>query len=341
MLEKIEQNWLRYRGSLRPAAGALLYVHLAYFGGAALILSLKPLLMVFGTLAIAHGMVIASYLIHECGHNSLFKVPRHNAMLGSALNWLTGGCYGTYEDLRAMHMRHHVDNADVIGFDHREYLARHPVQLAVARVLEWLYIPAVELLMHGMLMLAPFVFPEKRDQRLRVVKIIAIRFSLLLALFWYSPIAFACYLAAYGIFLTALRFMDALQHNYDLVLASAGADGEIRRGDREYEQSHTFSNPVSLRHPWLNLVTLNFGYHNAHHARPTTPWHELPRLHESLYGKNATCVIPFGRQLASFHRNRVARVMGDDSESRADRYAQRLRDGSAVGASGVSFLTPF
>ncbi|SEO54921.1 Fatty acid desaturase [Nitrosovibrio sp. Nv6] len=341
MFNRIEKTYFRHKGGLRPSIFALLYCQLAYFGGAALILSLNPVLMVMGTLAMAHGMVIASYMIHECGHNALFKSPRHNAMVGSALNWLSGGCYGSYEDLRSVHMRHHVDRADVIGFDYRGYLARHPIQLKIVETLEWLYVPAVEFLMHGALVLAPFLFTEKKDQRSRMIRIVIVRSSLLLALFLYSPIAFVCYLLAYAILVTILRFMDALQHNYDIVMESGSTSDPIkRRGDRDYEQAHTFSNLISTRYPWLNLITLNFGYHNAHHSRPTAPWHELPKLHEALYGNKADIVIPFRKQLASFHKCRVARVLGDSGETQGNRFAQRLWDGSAVGASGVSFLTP-
>lgn len=341
MFDRIEKTYFRHKGGLRPGILALLYCQLTYFGGAALILSLNPVLMTVGTLAMAHGMVIASYMIHECGHNALFKSSHHNALVGRALNWLAGGCYGTYEDLRKAHMKHHVDNADVGVLDYRGYLARHPVQLKIVEALEWLYVPAVELLMHGALIFAPFLLEEKKDQRLRMIGIITVRFGLLVALFLYSPIALACYFMAYAILVTVLRFMDALQHNYDSVVSSAsGADSTKRRGDRDYEQSHTFSNLISTRHPWLNLLTLNFGYHNAHHSRPTTPWHELPKLHEALYGNEANIVIPFGRQLSSFHKGRVARVLGDMSETQGNRFAQRLQDGSAVGASGVSFLTP-
>jgi acyl-lipid omega-6 desaturase (Delta-12 desaturase) len=342
MINRIEKIWFRYQGSLLPNISALLYCALTYFGGAVLILSLNPVLMTIGTLAMAHGMVIASYMIHDCGHNALFKLPRHNALMGGALNWLTGGCYGTYGDLRTNHMHHHVDNADVMTLDYRGYLTSHPVQRKIVEVLEWLYVPAVEFIMHGVLMLAPFVFKEKKDQRFRITKVIVIRFSLLLAIFLYSPMAYVCYLLAYVIMLTVLRFMDSLQHNYGVVLALAG-DPELtkHRGDRDYEESHTFSNLVSIRHPWLNLLTLNFGYHNAHHTRPTTPWHALPKLHQALYGNDASVVIPFRKQLSSFHKGRVARVFGDDSEAQGNRFAQRLQDGSAVGISGVSFLTPF
>ena len=342
MINRLEKKWFRYTGSLRPSASALLYCQLTYFGGAALILSLNPVLMTIGTLAMAHGMVIAAYMIHECGHNAVFKSPRHNALLGGALNWLTGGCYGTYEDLRAHHMRHHVDNADSVTFDYRDYLARHPVQFKIVKALEWLYVPVVEFLMHAVLIFAPFIFKEKKDQRPRVIGIIVVRFSLLLAVFLYSPIAYACYLLAYAIFLTVLRFMDALQHNYDFAMTLDNNSELIKhKGDRNYEQSHTFSNPVSIHYPWLNLLILNFGYHNAHHSRPTTPWHELPELHKVLYGNQAAFVIPFRKQLLSFHKNRVARVIGDDSETQGNQFAQRLQNGSAVGANGVSFLTPF
>lgn len=343
MINSIEKTWFRHQGSLLPNISALFYCHLAYFGGAGLILSLNPVLMAAGTLAMAHGMVIAAYLIHDCGHNTLFKLPRHNAMMGKALNWLTGGCYGTYGDLRTAHMHHHVDNADVTTLDYRGYLARHPVQRKIVEMLEWLYVPAVEWIMHGVLILAPFVFKEKKDQRLRVTRVAVIRFGLLLALFLYSPMACLCYLLAYTILLTVLRFMDAFQHNYGVVALALADEAELikHRGDRDYEQSHTFSNLISIRHPWLNLLTLNFGYHNAHHARPTTPWHMLPTLHQALYGNDTSVVIPFRKQLSSFHKNRVARVLGDDSEMQGNRFAQCLWKGSAVGVGGVSFLTPF
>ena len=33
----------------------------------------------------------------------------------------------------------------------------------------------------------------------------------------------------------------------------------------------------------LNLLLLNFSYHNAHHERPIEPWYRLPALHARLY----------------------------------------------------------
>lgn len=341
MLNQIEKSYFRYQGSLRSSLLALLYCQLAYFGGFALILSLNPVLMVIGTLFLSHGMVIASYLIHDCAHNALFILPRYNALVGSVLNWLAGGCYGRFEDVRKQHMMHHVDKADVIEFDYRDYLVRHPIQRRTVEILEWLYVPAVEFIMHSMLIFAPFIFDDKKNQQLRTAGIIVIRFSALLALFIYSPIAFACYLFAIIIHLTILRFMDALQHNYAIVSLLDNRSDLIKyRGDRDYEHTHTFSNPISMKYPLLNLLTLNFGYHNAHHARPTVPWYELPKLHRSLYGVKSAVVVPFRKQLLCFHRNRVIRVMGDLSETQRKRFAQRLHSGNAVGVNGASFLTP-
>jgi fatty acid desaturase len=337
MINKLEKKWFRSEGGLIPNMAALAYCHLAFLGGGALIFSLEPAWMALGTLVLAHGMVIAAYMIHDCAHNAVFRLPRHNAAFGRALSWLTGGCYATYEDIRATHMRHHVENSDATGFDYRVPLIRYPLLRRVVEAAEWFYVPAVELLMHAMLILAPFLFEERRAQRRRVTAITVVRFGLLAAVFLYSPWACLCYLLAYLLFMTVLRFMDALQHNYgDDMEGDAG-----HKGDRAYEQSHTFSNPVSLRYPWLNLLTLNFGYHNAHHARPTAPWHTLPSLHSALHGGDAPAVIPFRKQLASFHRNRIARIWGDASETQGVRFLGRLHEGRAVGVNGVSFLTPF
>jgi fatty acid desaturase len=106
--------------------------------------------------------------------------------------------------------------------------------------------------------------------------------------------------------------------------------------DQRYEQENTFSNLISYRYPWINLLTLNFGYHNAHHHRPSVPWYRLPTLHEGVFGEQTRAVLPLSELLRTWHRNRVRRVLSDDygkpgqGPGRADNY---------VGAHGVSFLT--
>jgi fatty acid desaturase len=106
--------------------------------------------------------------------------------------------------------------------------------------------------------------------------------------------------------------------------------------DRAYEQGNTYSNLVSDRFSWLNTVTLNFGYHNAHHHRPSLPWWRLPALHRELYGEQSLAVLPVRELLATWHRNRVRRVYAEDYGAMG---AGPDRAASFVGAHGVSFLT--
>jgi fatty acid desaturase len=103
-----------------------------------------------------------------------------------------------------------------------------------------------------------------------------------------------------------------------------------------YEQDNTYSNLVSTRHPWLNLLVLNFGFHNAHHHRASVPWYRLPALHRHLYGEHSRSVMPLPELLSSWHRNRVRRVCADDYGGVGDGPG---RADSFIGAHGVSFLT--
>ena len=51
-------------------------------------------------------MTIAAYLIHECGHNLVFKSGKGTMRAWVAvLSWICGAAYGTYEDMRYKHFR--------------------------------------------------------------------------------------------------------------------------------------------------------------------------------------------------------------------------------------------
>jgi fatty acid desaturase len=330
---------LRHPDAMLPTFTAGGYAALAWAGGLALLITAgHPLVLAGATLLLAHGMVIAAYMLHESAHNAVFRKPEHNARLGRALNWLTGGCYGRYEDVRHKHMRHHVDNADVVAFDYRGFLQRHPRLLRLVQALEWAYIPGVELLMHALQIVTPFTDPERRGQRGRVLRVLAVRGGAFALLAVFAPVAAALYVVAYLLFLTVLRFMDAFQHNFELLVGLDQKTPAPRKGDRAYEQAHTFSNPVSLRWPLLNALTLNFAYHNAHHEKPTLPWYRLPRLHADAFSDQPDAVIPFRQQLLAYHRNRVPRVLAQDS---GEDYRDRMEHADGVGAAGVSFLTAF
>ena len=327
--------WFRYPDGPAPNAAALAYVVVGYGAGLAGMAARAWTVNVFATLWFAHALVIAAYLVHECAHNTIFAGNRWNARLGALLLWVTGACYGRYEDIRHKHFRHHVDRADVVAFDFRRSLARYPWRLRLLQALEWAYIPAVDIMMHALVIVLPFRHASRRDRRGHVLAVLAVRATLFAWIGTISIKALALYALAYLLFLHVMRFMDAHQHTYEVLETLERPRGpQDDRFDRDYEQRNTFSNPISLRRPWINLLTLNFGYHNAHHVRPTAPWYRLPTLHRELFSADPQQVLPFHNLVASYHRHRVTRILNGDSPDMIVGDGRRF-----IGVVGVSFLT--
>ena len=320
------------------------YAVVAYGFGFVGLLQEAAWVNVVATVLLAHAMTIAAYLIHECGHNLIFVRSHHNAMLGRAMSWLCGAAYGTYEDIRYKHFRHHVDNDDVVWFDYDKFFDKHPLITTVTRWLEWLYIPAHDLIMHAVMVFTSFVIPQRREQRARNVTVIIIRGGLFVALALLAPKAAVLYVVAYLLMMHVLRFMDSVQHDYSYNTTLFETSASPHKGDKEWEQEHTFSNPLSLRFPWLNWLTLNFGYHNAHHANMNLPFFRLPQLHLELTGNDPEEVVPFRSQLKLYHRNRVARIYNPqpDDYPQGRKYLRTAQTGiGPVGGNAASFLTSF
>jgi fatty acid desaturase len=166
--------------------------------------------------------------------------------------------------------------------------------------------------------------------------VLLVRGGLLVGLGVWSMKALLLYCVAYGLLLHVLNFFDAFHHTFEQFFVEADQPVPLQARDRNYEQVHTYSNVISRRYGWLNLLNLNFGYHNAHHQRASVPWYRLPAYHRSLYGVEVPAVMPLTELLRSWHRHRVRRVASDDygvpgsGPGRADGF---------VGAHGVSFLT--
>ena len=155
--------------------GALIYVLIAYVLGLWGLFSANWLINTAAVLWLAHAMTIAAYLIHECGHNTIFRSNQVNANLGRFLNWICGSCYGTFEDIRYKHFRHHMDNDDSVWFVYEDFFKKHPWLARGIEWFEWAYVPAHEFLMHGIMMFSAFIIPQRRDQRLRQLIVIMIR----------------------------------------------------------------------------------------------------------------------------------------------------------------------
>lgn len=291
-----------------------------------------------GFLLTSLALVWSAYFLHEFAHYAIFRSPDANRRWGTLMTWINGSCIARFDELRRKHMRHHVERADVITFDVQAFVRQAPA--AVRRTvlaLEWLYFPAVEFLVRGFVIRRAWL--KGGRTRVRLLLVLAVRSAGFGLLAGVSLPALLLYFAAYLVMVTALRFADCFQHTYK----AYPIDDERPLPpemipDKVYEQANTYSNIVGLQNAWLNLIWLNFGYHNAHHEKPVAPWHQLPALHRELYGERYAQVVTMPELLKAFHRHRVRRVLSPD-------YGQVLpprtpgRADGFVGAVGVSFLT--
>ncbi len=319
-----------------PNAVMIAYTFGGWACGVWLLTRPEILLNMAGVLLTAHTLVCSGYMIHECAHQNVFARIASNDRLGMLLGWLNGACLADYQRLKIKHLRHHTDRLDVVTFDYRAVLKRLPWIRRPVLVLEWAYVPVVELLMRAMVIVSPCRNGTLRD-RVRTLGLLAVRVAFWVALALVSVKAVVLYGLAYFMFLHVLRFMDAFQHTYEVFpsLSLSPAPADPRR-TRQYEYQNTYSNLLTVRWPWLNLLVLNFPYHNAHHTKTGVPWYALPALHRELYGAQDPQVIPCRELIVNYHRHRVRRVMAEDYGSVAD---GRERASGFLGAVGVSFLT--
>jgi len=208
---RIRQAWPNLLASTYALAGWML--------GIWLLTRPEAWLNAAGVLLTAHALVCSAYLIHDCAHQAVFAGASANDHLGVLMSWINGACVASYSGLKKKHLRHHSDRLDVVTFDYRSALQRAPAWMRRAVLaLEWAYVPAVELLMRGMVIAAPFSCGTPAA-RLRVLAIVAVRLALLAALAMVSVKALLLYALAYLLFLTVLRFMDAFQHTYELFVS--------------------------------------------------------------------------------------------------------------------------
>ena len=148
-MEKLS-SYFRFEDALIPNTIAWIYILAAYIIGFSAIMSDALVYNLAGTVLLAHSMVISAYFIHECAHDSLFKKNRHNRLFGEIFLWISGASYSDYEAVRHKHVRHHMDRADIVSFDFRTRLLEYPKLLKVIQALEWMYIPALEIMMHAL-----------------------------------------------------------------------------------------------------------------------------------------------------------------------------------------------
>jgi len=344
-ISKLSSNSLfRHADGVIPNMLAILYAVGGYGVGLALC-GLGGGWWPVGVLLLASSLVVAAFLIHECTHQTLFAVPNQegepdrHVQLATALAWITGACYSDYRRIRDKHLRHHVERADIVALDYRALLGRHPLLRRLVEIGQWLCLPAVELLFHALVLVRPFmaaIAPASGASwscwRCAPVVLRLVRPRRLVA--------------AGGLYagLPVVPHGDGLHGRLPAPVPVAGGAGCGARPvptldrtrfpagyfSRDYEDS-TPLQPHKRRFPVLNLLVLNFCYHNVHHRRPTEPWYRLPVLERTVSrGPGRRRVVPFAVQLRDFFRYRVARVMAPAADHPGS---------DNTGAAGVSFLT--
>ena len=326
----------RDRTDARAHGMVLSYVFLGWLGSFALMASRSVAFDILGTLLCAHTMLLAAYLLHEAAHQTLFISRRANQWVGEAVNCIASSGCASFERIRHLHVRHHVDRADLVCFDFKDLMCRRPLLRRTLQVFEWAYIPAVEILMHLQVLVRPIFVRSQRIHLPRVLFMLAARVALLVLLASWSLRATLLYGLAVALELHLLNFFDGFHHTFEQFVVRPEEPVSMLGRNRVYEQQNTYSNLVSVRYPWLNVLILNFGYHNAHHQRPSLPWWRLPALHRELYEERSLAVMPVRELLTTWHHNRVRRVLAEDYGAVG---AGPDRAASFVGAHGVSFLT--
>jgi fatty acid desaturase len=316
----------------RPVLNAIavLYSLLSYVGGIALILQSNGLLNASGVVILTHSLIISAYLAHEFMHGTIFRSRRWNEVGGTIMLWQTGACYAKFADLAKLHIAHHVDRVDFCRFDLVEYLNTLPkVFRWVIIGLEWLYFPALAIILRVRTIFSPFWTEERKDERVRSMAILGVRATFFSCLAVVSIKALLLYFTAYISLINILRFVDAFQHTYEVFPVGS----ELPKRDRAHEQANTFSNVISLKAPWLNVLMLNFGYHNAHHELMKCPWHSLPELDSALFTGEEVHYITLPELAYNYHRFRLKRLFsgqGAAVDEKSDRCLETFYGGSEV-----------
>lgn len=312
---------------------AILYTFVGYIGGIALLLP-HSWLNVLGAILLTHSLIYSAFLSHEFMHGTIFKSRRMCVLFGRAMLWLNGGCYYGYQALTAQHIAHHVDRVDVFTFDIPAAIQQQPRPIRQTIVaLEWLYFPIVSFWSRWQGIAAVWRNPKSRNEQLRVTLIFGIRLVLFTILGLYSPTALLLYFLSYIASIHVLRWIDAFQHTYEAFLPGT----TLPKRDRAHEQANTFSNLLSRRYWWLNLLFLNFGYHNAHHAVMKCPWHSLHELDSELFVGDEVQYISIFQQLANYHKFRITRLFAGQGNATDESGSSTFAN--FYGAVDVSFLT--
>ena len=331
--KKLDRHY--YINQHKPIANtaAIAYTFSAYICGVIFLFLSNPVLNLGGILLLTHSLACSAYLTHEFMHGTIFKSRRWNSFFGNIMLWLNGGCYNGYQALTLQHIAHHIDRVDVFTFNPIFKLQQlHSIVRKIIFILEWLYFPIMGFWARWHSVFSPFWNPERSEAKIRVIGILLLRMGMFSLMGAVSFKALLLYFIAYVGMITVLRWADAFQHTYE----GFPPGTKLPKRDRAHEEAHTYSTLLSRRYDWLNLLLLNFGYHNAHHTLMKCPWHSLPELNREIEQPSNVRYVSLKEQLIHYHRFRLTRFILGQGES-VDENQQPTFE-KFYGAHDVSFL---
>lgn len=327
------KGYLGYRNHFANAI-AISSILIGYCGGIALLFSNNLWLNALGVLWLSHSLINSAIMTHEFMHDTIFERRHWNTVGGNIMIWLNGGCYAPFRDLARIHLGHHIDCVDLGPFALPTMMRDLPGVISNAILaLEWLYFPCLNFMAQWRSITVPFWHPDRKHLRLRVATLLIVRIALFMVMGLISMKALILYFIAYTGMVTVIRWIDAFQHTFDVYRIGS----EMPSHNRAYEKLHTFSTPLlSQRYRWVNLLMLNFGYHNVHHDVMRCPWHSLPALDRELYQGDEAQYIGIKDLLINYHRFRISRIFLGQGEA-LNRF-EDLDIDKFYGATAVSLL---
>ena len=138
-----------------------------------------------------------------------------------------------------MHISHHKDRADTVEFDYRTF-ANLPWVKPIVLALEYVYIPAVECIMHTRTALAPLIWPSLYSSSRIWSSAIGVPIQAAWYAFLFHRGILLPHLVAGALVLQYLSLNDAFHHTYEAILMANYTPGPGPR-TAKYEEENTFS----------------------------------------------------------------------------------------------------
>lgn len=200
-----------------------------------------------GILLSAHGRILASYLVHEAAHASIFVTPWANRWFGCVALWLAGCPYADFAHVKSMHLKHHLDRADTVEFDYRTAVnGGNPLFRRAVLAAEYCFVPVVETIMHVRTALYPVFWSHQvATSRRQSARLGTPVWMLFYAGLWHAAgIRLVCLqLLSGALVLQYLALNDAFHHTYEAMLMKDYTPGPGPR-TAAYEEENTYSNLI-------------------------------------------------------------------------------------------------